>query len=206
MRGRGPDNPRGDGVAPTAEGHDGDEAIDRWLAPLNADPPPVDRGARVGPSSVGPPPRSRRPRLFVAPVAAAAVAVLAGALKDGHRRASLLTGGAGCIAGTNARSCATYHDGILIAAGERFAVGQVGDVPAVGRWNCRDATLALLRPPTGEVWVFERWPVDDEGVAAKPAGRVPNAIRLIVRASDHCDTLLAVRPDGTTPVLTGLRP
>jgi hypothetical protein len=120
----------------------------------------------------------------------------------GHRRTvPTLSGGPRCVAGTEASSCATYDAGVLAAGAERFTVGQPGDVAALGRWDCTQATLALLRPATGEVWVFGRWPVGDEGVAANPLGRVPDAIHLAVRPKGSCDTLVAVRRDGGATAL-----
>jgi hypothetical protein len=202
------DNPRADaGAMPSEGGGAADEAMERWLANVTPDPPPVERRAGVAPAlGAGPAPPSRWPRAFVAAVIAIVAAlVFAGVIADGHRRAARRTGAPGCIVGSSAPTCATYEGEVLTTRGAQFAVGQPGDVVAVGRWRCSEATLALLRPQTGEVWVFDRWPVGDEPVVGSPLGRVPDAIGLGMRASGHCDALLAVRRDGATAVLTGAR-
>jgi hypothetical protein len=99
-----------------------------------------------------------------------------------------------------------YNAGILTIGGARFAVGRSGDVAAVGRWDCRAAGLALLRPQTGEVWVFERWPVGAEPVVATAVGRVKDATALSVEGTGRCATLLAVRGHGAAVQLTRGRP
>jgi hypothetical protein len=145
----------------------------------------------------------RWPRPFAAAVIAAVTASGIAAAVVGHQRTvPTLSGGPNCVAGTKGSSCATYDAGVLAAGAERFAVGQPGDIAALGRWDCAQATLALLRPATGEAWIFGRWPAGDEGVAADPLGRVPDAVRLAVRSKGSCDTVVAVRRDGGATALT----
>ena len=166
--------------------------------PVRTEPCPHLAGAA---GSANRPPRWPRP--FAAAVIAAVTASGIAATVVGHRRAvPTLSGGPKCVAGTKGSSCATYDAGVLAAGAERFAVGQPGDIAALGRWDCAQATLALLRPATGEAWIFGRWPAGDEGVAADPLGRVPDAVRLAVRSKGSCDTLVAVRRDGAATALT----
>ena len=47
-----------------------------------------------------------------------------------------------------------YADGVLTVASQRYAVGEAGDVVALGRWTCGAPTLALFRPATGRAWRF----------------------------------------------------
>jgi hypothetical protein len=85
---------------------------------------------------------------------------------------------------------------------DRYAVGQQGDVAAIGRWRCSVATLALLRPATGDVWIFGAWPAGDAPAAPVLGGSVPGASTIIVVPTGGCDTLYAVRADGTRVALS----
>ncbi|MDQ1437337.1 MAG: eukaryotic-like serine/threonine-protein kinase [Acidimicrobiaceae bacterium] len=94
-----------------------------------------------------------------------------------------------------------FHDGVLTTGAGRFTVGRAGDVVIAGDWLCaRTSVPALLRPATGEVFVFDRWPAADEDVPSRPAGVVPGATGLRARgdAGRGCPALVAVKADGTT--------
>lgn len=93
----------------------------------------------------------------------------------------------------------SHRDGVLEGAGIRFAVGTRSDVVATGDWGCSGtSTLALLRPSTGEVFVFDAW----AGVASPlPARRVAvhrGAQRLVQTAPgpDGCPGLAVGGADG----------
>lgn len=93
-----------------------------------------------------------------------------------------------------------WPTGELAGPDGRFTVGVPDDVVLAGDWLCRDEPLpALLRPATGEVWVFDRWPSDDEELAGRPVGTVPGSVRLLSGTDpDHpCPHLVAERADGT---------
>ena len=64
-------------------------------------------------------------------------------------------------------------DGRMIEVGElRFAVGVEGDEVAVRDWDCDgESTPAVLRPRTGEVFVFARWDVAAD-VVVEPVATV----------------------------------
>lgn len=48
--------------------------------------------------------------------------------------------------------------GVVEVDGVRYGVGEPGDVLAVGDWDCDGtATVAAVRPSTGEVFVFDGW-------------------------------------------------
>jgi hypothetical protein len=86
-----------------------------------------------------------------------------------------------------------------ISAGStgRFRVSEPADPVAVGRWTCRTVLPALLRPATGEVWVWDRWPPARRPVTGRLAARVAGAMSLrAVTASPGCDTLLITRRSG----------
>lgn len=116
------------------------------------------------------------------------------------------TGTSLCMAVSASGSCvtpATYAGGVLTSAAGRFAVGRPDDVVAVGRWSCVPvATLALLRPDRGEIWIFSGWP----GPGAAPltgrlAARIPQVRQLGTRRLGACDALVATRADTTSVVI-----
>ena len=96
----------------------------------------------------------------------------------------------------------TARGNIVEWAGRRWAVGQPGDVVAIGRWSCDGRALpAVLRPATGDIWVFTGWPRGRAPVAGRPARSVPDAVRLRIRHDGPCDRLDAVDAQGgSTPV------
>jgi hypothetical protein len=88
-----------------------------------------------------------------------------------------------------------FDAGALVAGSRRLAVGAPGDVVVVGRWTCAGATLALLRPSTGEVFRFEGWATRDRTVRAVAVGTVEGAagIRPVAGKSPGCDDLVVAR-------------
>jgi hypothetical protein len=98
----------------------------------------------------------------------------------------------------------SFHDGVLTTSSGRFSVGRTDDVVLAGDWFCRGQPVpALLRPATGEVFVFDRWPAGDEQVTGTLAGQVAGArsLEAVSVEGQPCPALTAVSPDGTaTPV------
>ena len=100
-----------------------------------------------------------------------------------------------------------WADGVVEAGGERWSVGGPGDLVATGDWACRGrSTLALLRPATGDVFVFDGWAGPGQELAAAAQTRVEGAFAL--RAADldrdGCAELLVERAGG--PPVRGPRP
>lgn len=100
--------------------------------------------------------------------------VLAGAIRGGRGAESAVRGGA--VASTTAaedqgsvsRSTA-LPDLEVEAGGRRYRVGQAGDRVLVGDWRCDgDPEPALLRPSTGEVFVFRGWIAREGGRLFRP--------------------------------------
>ncbi|HEV3400778.1 MAG TPA: hypothetical protein VG078_03065 [Acidimicrobiales bacterium] len=92
-----------------------------------------------------------------------------------------------------------WADGIVEAGGGRWSVGRPGDLVVTGDWACRGmSTLALLRPGTGDVFVFDGWASPGQDVAATARARVDGAFAL--RPSDldadGCPELLVERTGG----------
>lgn len=95
---------------------------------------------------------------------------------------------------------AEAQDGVLSGPDGRFTIGSPEDVVLAGDWLCRDEPLpALLRPASGEVFVFDRWPAPDEELVGRSVAVVPGAVRLLSTGDpDHpCPQLVAERADGT---------
>jgi hypothetical protein len=93
----------------------------------------------------------------------------------------------------------------LVVGDRRYQVGQPGDLVVIGDWDCvGGVTPALLRPSTGEVFVFGSWPVDG-AVSVRPVGQVLGATTPHVEVgAEGCSSLVVQRADGTrVPVPTG---
>jgi hypothetical protein len=86
-------------------------------------------------------------------------------------------------------------------------VGAPGDAVALGRWSCGSATVALLRPATGEVFRFEGWASADRPVDAIRVGTVADAVDIhaVAGATTGCDNISVDRTTGP-PVVVGRAP
>ncbi len=71
-------------------------------------------------------------------------------------------------------------DGSTVDAGvARWTLGEPGDLVAVGDWDCDgEASAALLRPASGDVFLFATWADLDEPVTVSPADRVTGAVAI----------------------------
>jgi hypothetical protein len=177
-------------TAPASDRPGSGDALDQSIASATHPDPrrrPTARGlARTLASSLtesGPPRRSaatRPVRLGLAPLGAAGIAVV------------LLAGASWLRPASPGRTRA----GFATSAG-RFLVSEPGDPVAAGRWTCGPALPALLRPPTGEVWIWDGWPRGRQALIGRLASRVAGATSLrAVTASPGCDTLVITRRTG----------
>lgn len=97
-----------------------------------------------------------------------------------------------------------FRDGVLTAPSGRFSVGRTNDFVIAGDWFCRGRPVpALLRPASGEVFVFERWPDAGEEIPGHVVGHAPGAagLRAVTdpaHGPPRCPALVAVQADGTT--------
>jgi hypothetical protein len=90
--------------------------------------------------------------------------------------------------------------GVVELAGERWSVGQPGDIVTVGDWDCDGiATPAAYRPATGDVFVFGDWADADQPVTVEPVAQVAGGRGLGAgrnERSDGCDIPVVDLPSG----------
>jgi hypothetical protein len=93
----------------------------------------------------------------------------------------------------------------LVAVGaDRYQAGAAGDQVVVGDWDCDgEATVALLRPHTGEVFVFDSWPTAGHDRTIPPTTVVPGSVRAAADDPDRdrCPDLLVERDTGADVVV-----
>ncbi|MGH9189900.1 MAG: hypothetical protein ACRD0Q_07710 [Acidimicrobiales bacterium] len=99
----------------------------------------------------------------------------------------------------------SYANGVLAAAdGVRWEVGQDGDQVATGDWWCEgDRTLALLRPSSGQAFVFAGWADPGADLEAMAVGRAEgaSAVRAADLDGDGCGELVVERGALTPAVM-----
>ncbi len=90
--------------------------------------------------------------------------------------------------------------GSVRAGAARWTLGQPGDLIAVGDWACDGrAAPALLRPATGDVFVFPGWAAEGEPVTVEARDRLPGAVAIRGEpAADGCDDLVVDLGSGAT--------
>jgi len=177
------------------------------IGPRAPDPGPGVVGAT--PSTTHPTPAPPRP----GPVSPAPERSRPGPSGDGPAPAPRAPGGAtgpgGCVPVRGAEAQDTDGDGCpegVRVAGRRvsvgattWVVGDAGDRSAVGDWDCDGtATVAVLRPATGEVFVYDRWVGPGAELTVRPTARAPGADALVGRDGDGdgCPQLTATGPGG----------
>lgn len=97
----------------------------------------------------------------------------------------------------------TVRDGVVAAGEHRWRVGEDGDLAAVADWDCDGrATAAVVRPATGEVWVYDGWATADRPLTARPGPAAPGATAArAVPGRPGCDRLEVTTADGGRRVL-----
>jgi hypothetical protein len=178
-------------------------------------------GGRPRPASDPPSaPHSGRRRLVAAVVGIASVVALTGAAatlatpEERHSRvagvASLLPPGCprhpGPAADIDGDTCPDplTVDGAVVSAGDaHWALGEPGDQVTLGDWDCDgSASAALLRPPTGDVFVFPAWAELGAPVSVTPLQRVADAVAIRTEPrSPACDTLVVDLASGPPRII-----
>ena len=167
----------------------------------------LGRAQPVG-AEVEAPPEPRRSRRLVVGVAAVAVVVGgAGVLvfRAGGEGEPGSTGPpppppgcpavAGPAADVDGDGCpeALAVDGATVTAGPvQWTLGEPGDIAAVGDWDCDgQASAALLRPRTGDVFAFPAWAETGAPVSVRPVENIGGATGIRARTGDDgCDELM----------------
>jgi hypothetical protein len=113
------------------------------------------------------------------------------------------------IDGDGCPEAVTIVGGQILVDHARFQVGENGDALAVADWDCdgRD-TPALVRPVSGEVYVFDGWATPEAPVTARLVDRVPGAVGL-APPDGSCDAVTVVDIAGmrtTLPLTTEVGP
>jgi hypothetical protein len=93
--------------------------------------------------------------------------------------------------------------------GATYEIGEVGDEVVVGDWWCESTpTAAVLRPSTGELYLFAQWPEPgDETEPPPPIDVGDQAVSLLVESVEGCDRLVVEHVDGSQQlVVTGDQP
>jgi tRNA A-37 threonylcarbamoyl transferase component Bud32 len=85
----------------------------------------------------------------------------------------------------------------VVVDGVRYDVGAPGDAIAVADWDCDGTdTPAVLRPSTGDVFVFDGWATAESPVPARLLDRVSGAVALAT-PDGICDAVPVVDSAGT---------
>lgn len=95
-------------------------------------------------------------------------------------------------------------DGSSIQAGPvKYRLGEASDRLAVGDWDCDGlATPALVRPGTGEVFVFARWATATEPLTLAPTAVVAAGATPVSDRPSRCGPLLLRTGQGATTTVT----
>jgi hypothetical protein len=82
--------------------------------------------------------------------------------------------------------------GTVDAGVARWSLGEPGDLVIVGDWDCDgDASAALLRPSSGDVFVFAAWADEDEPVTVSSTRRVERGVGIRAEPGEQgCDRLV----------------
>lgn len=133
-----------------------------------------------------PGPPSASPRATVCPPTAAPAADVDG---DGCPEALAIERGSGAPP----TGPATVADATVITAGGvRWRVGEPGDLVAMGDWDCDgESSAALLRPTSGDVFVFDGWAAPARPLTVLAARRAAGATGIRAEPDDRgCDRLV----------------
>jgi eukaryotic-like serine/threonine-protein kinase len=192
---------------------------ERWAQAFGDHPPqPSDTGAH----EPDPPRDERRARARVAAgtgalavVAVVGVVVAGGwgargsaARRDsveatvpaGHAECPVAAAPAADVDGDGCSEALAVDGGTISAGTARWTVGEPGDLVAVGDWECDgQAAPALLRPATGDVFVFPRWASELDPLTVEARERLAGAVGIRAEpVAGGCDELVVELGSGAT--------
>jgi hypothetical protein len=193
---------------------------ERWAQAFGDDPPePVGAAAPELPPARAE--RSSRARVAAGSGAVALAAIATGAVfvggwgsrgpatrpeavqattPAGHAQCPAAAGPAADVDGDGCPEALVVGGGTISAGPIRWTLGQPGDLIAVGDWECDgQAAPALLRPATGDVFVFPGWAAEGAPVTVEARDRLPGAVAIRGEpADDGCDDLVIDLGSGAT--------
>ena len=103
------------------------------------------------------------------------------------------------VDGDGCREALHIHGAAIQAGSARFQAGEPHDQVAVGDWDCDGiATPAVIRPSTGEVFVFARWASSNRPITMGPTAVIPDATRPATTVAPSCGPLVVQRADGSS--------
>jgi hypothetical protein len=95
----------------------------------------------------------------------------------------------------------TVTAGAIVVGDRRYEIGEDGESVAVSDWDCDGrATPAVLRPDTGELFVFDSWASVDAPTTARLLQTVRGAVSLH-GGEPRCGVLTVVDASGATTML-----
>jgi tRNA A-37 threonylcarbamoyl transferase component Bud32 len=94
-----------------------------------------------------------------------------------------------------------YGNGIVTVDGQRYAVGVPGDQFLIGDWHGTGlSTLALLRPSTGQIYVYDSWPSSGADTTPQLVATISGASNIVDQRAGHHDVIIATTPSGNETV------
>jgi hypothetical protein len=88
---------------------------------------------------------------------------------------------------------------VIVAGAARFEIGVRGDLVSIGDWDCDgSATPAIVRPSTGDVFVFRSWAAPDDRITLQPTTNVPGAVGPVDVRPARCGPLVVRQRSGAT--------
>lgn len=193
---------------------------ERWAQAFGNGPPEPAAGVDAEPTPA-PDDRSPRARLAAGSGAVAFAAIAAGVVfvggwgwrGSGERpdavHATTPGGRADCTAvaapaadvdGDGCPEALVVGGGTISAGPVSWTLGQPGDLIAVGDWACDGGPApAVLRPSTGDVFVFPGWAAEGHPVTVEARDRLPGAVAIRSEPGDDgCDDLVVDLGSGAT--------
>jgi hypothetical protein len=185
---------------------------ERWAQAFGDDPPEPAEAVDPEPSPARDE-RSSRARVAAGSGAVAVAAIAAGAMyvggwgsrgsaarpdivqpttPAGHAECPAVAAPAADVDGDGCPEALVVGGGTVSAGSVRWTLGEPGDLIAVGDWECDGrAAPALLRPATGDVFVFPGWAGESEPLTVAARDRLRGAVAIRGEpAEDGCDDLV----------------
>ena len=95
------------------------------------------------------------------------------------------------VDGDGCPSPAMWSGNVLEVAGERYQLGQPGDVVVLGDWDCDGRDTPALYRPGGAVLFFDGWAEDGRALPAASRGQqLPHGRPEVHHGRDGCDRLV----------------